>query len=324
MDDKGRVVDAQPEDTSFSHKIIEMFMVEANEAVARLLESLDVPFLRRIHPKPDFDAMQDLSRFVRATGHSIARKITPAAVQDLLETVKNKPASYAINLAVLKTLSSAEYSPEPIGHFALASEAYTHFTSPIRRYPDLTIHRLLDLYVKGELKPPRKRRKDPLPPPNMPDFETLEEEGRDLSCLERRADDAEKELKNLKVLTLLKKHQGEEFTGVVTGVTSFGLFVQHPKYLIDGLLRFEDLGDDWWEADVRNGKVIGRRSGRSLGLGSEIEVKIAAIDLTARTMALVSESKKKTGGQNSRRRGQTKRKSSGSKRRHKSNRRGKH
>jgi ribonuclease R len=280
LDDDGRVVDAQPEDKSFSHTIIEMFMVEANEAVARLMDRLGVPCLRRIHPDPDEGSLEAMARFMRAAGFSVPKKITPRDLQRLLEPLRGKPEAYAINLAVLKSMEMAEYSPKIVGHFALASRHYAHFTSPIRRYPDLTVHRLLEKYLGGELGGKRQGLDE------VPSEEELIEAGRRMSYLSRRAESAEQELRTVKVLELLSKHVGEEFEGVVTGVTNFGLFVQHPKYLIDGLLRVEDLGDDWWEVDVKLGRVVGERTRRMFTMGTLLKVRIGEVDVAARQLGL--------------------------------------
>src|SRR5258708_6302319 len=146
LDEEGKIIDAVPEDQSFTHTLIEMFMVEANEAVARLLDSLQVPLMRRTHPEPEVRGSERLRQFVTVAGFKLPKDLDRKAIQALLASVKGKPESHAISLAVLKSLTRAEYSPEPVGHYALASEQYCHFTSPIRRYADLTIHRLLDAY----------------------------------------------------------------------------------------------------------------------------------------------------------------------------------
>ncbi|MFQ5411636.1 MAG: ribonuclease R [Phycisphaerae bacterium] len=284
LDDDGRVIDARPEDTSFSHTIIEMFMVEANEAAARLLSEIGVPFLRRIHPDPDDESLTAMARFVAAGGIRLRGEIGPRDLQKLLDRLRGKPGGYAVNLSVLKSMQMAEYSPKSIGHFALASENYTHFTSPIRRYPDLMIHRLIEAYLTGRLAQGGKKTR---PSDGVPiGEEALFEYGRRMSYLSRRAESAERELKTLKVLTLLQSEIGERFDGVVTGVTHFGLFIQHPRYLIDGLLRLEDLGDDWWEADVRAGRVVGERSRKSFSLGVTILVTITGVDLSSRQLKL--------------------------------------
>ncbi len=280
LDDAGRVVDARPEDDSFTHTIIEMFMVEANEAVARVLERVGVPFIRRIHPEPSPESLEAMGRFMRAAGFAVPKRITPGDLQALLAPLKGKPEAYAINLIVLKSMQTAEYSPKQVGHFALASKGYAHFTSPIRRYADLMIHRLVQQHLEGRLEKFVEGME------GVPSYEELLEVGNRLSYLSRRAEDAEEELKTVKVLELLSDHVGEEFDGVINGVTNFGLFVQHPIYLIDGLLRMEDLGDDWWEANVAMGTVVGERSRRRFTLGSIVRVAIAEVDVSARQMRL--------------------------------------
>ncbi len=290
LDDNGRVVGAEPEDQSFTHTLIEMFMVEANEAVARLLDSLDVPFLRRTHPDPDTSDSDRLREFAVVSGHKLPKVMDRAALQALLKSVEGKPESFAINLAVLKSLTRAEYSPQRIGHFALASKHYCHFTSPIRRYADLTIHRLLDAYFQagGGLTPAggagRPARKVVLE--NVPTYDELVEWGRHLSFNERRADDAERELRKIKLLELLQQRVGEEFQAVVTGIANFGIFAQIRQYLIDGLIRYEDLMDDWWDVDARSGRIRGQRTGRVIRLGDPCIVRVARVDVARRELVL--------------------------------------
>lgn len=279
LDDDGTVVGVKPEDTAFSHTIIEMFMVEANEAVGRLLTDLGVPNLRRIHPEPEEQTVESLGRFLNALGLKAPKSVDRKNLQKLLREVVGGPSEYAVNLAVLRSMQRAVYSPKQVGHFALASEDYVHFTSPIRRYPDLTIHRLLDAYLRGTLGK-RKGRK------HCPTVAALDALGDLCSTNERRAEDAERELKLLYILRLLEKRLGDAFEGIVTGVTNFGLFVQLPEYLVEGLLRFSDLPDDWWEVDADSGCVVGGRTGRRITIGDRLAVTVAAIDLVTRKVDL--------------------------------------
>ncbi len=185
FDDAGRVIDAQPEDNAFTHTLIEMFMVEANEAAARLFDRAHVPMIRRIHPDPDAHGIDALRMFARVAGYNIPARPNRKQLQTLLDAVRDKPAQRSVNMAVLRTLSKAEYSPMLIGHFALASEHYTHFTSPIRRYPDLIVHRGIDAYLKAApsgksgKRPPARKIGDKLTANNLvPDEKALRELGK--------------------------------------------------------------------------------------------------------------------------------------------------
>ncbi len=309
LDDSGKVVGAEPEDKSFTHTLIEMFMVEANEAAARLLDSLDWPFLRRVHPDPDLADSTRLRTFVEVAGFRIPKDLDRKALQHLLASVKGTPQSFTINLAVLKSLTRAEYSPQSVGHYALASRHYCHFTSPIRWYADLTIHRLLDQYISSS-KTSRKAKRpqsaahsSPAPStlgegwgggpvenrrrekPPLTDAD-LRELGKHLSFTERRADDAERELRTVKVLELLSTRVGEDFPGVVTGITNFGIFVQLTDWLIDGLIRYEDLMDDWWSVDERAGQVRGRRTGKTISIGDICTARIVRVEPARRELSL--------------------------------------
>lgn len=289
LDEEGKVVDAVPEDQSFTHTLIEMFMVEANEAVARLLDSVDVPFLRRTHPDPDLTDTERLRQFVTVAGYQIPKVLDRKSIQALLASVKGKPESFAINLAVLKCLTRAEYSPQKIGHFALASTHYGHFTSPIRRYADLTVHRLLDAYFEvreaaGQAK--GRRRKVTMPLDELPSYDDLVELGRHISFTERRSSDAERELRQIKIMELLDQALGDSYTGVVTGIANFGIFIQLQPYLIDGLIRYEKLMDDWWDVDERSGSIRGQRTGKRIRIGDVVEVVVARVDIPRRELDL--------------------------------------
>ena len=282
FDANNKVVDAVPEDNAYTHTIIEMFMVEANEAVAALMDRLGRPCLRRIHPDPDQAGSKQLAAFLKACGYTLPMPMSRRDMQDLLASVRGKPESYAVNLALLKTFEQAEYSPMVVGHFALASEHYCHFTSPIRRYPDLTVHRLLSEHVRGTMssRPPE-------------DVSALIRLGEHCTTAERRSEAAEDELREVLILEFLATKIGEDFDGVITGVTSFGVFVQSMQFLIEGLVRLEDLGDDWWEVDPKAGMVTGERTGKRYRLGDMLQVRIANVDQAKRQLNLAPVSGKK-------------------------------
>lgn len=274
MDKSGRVVDAHPADDSYPHTIIEMFMVEANEAVASLLDRLNIAFMRRIHPEPDVLSMKNLAKLVRAFGFSLPRTPDRTAIQHLLAAVKSTDCSFGVNLAVLRSLEKAQYAPSHVGHFALASTHYCHFTSPIRRYADLLVHRVLECYLQ-----------------NRVDFAKqtsvgldLVEAGKHITFTEQRAEDAEKELTTVLILQMLSKRIGDELDCVVTGLTGFGVFVQSRKFGIEGLIQMGDLGPDRWKFNKRTQCIVGQHSGCTVRLGQRIEVRIVSVNVAARQL----------------------------------------
>jgi ribonuclease R len=277
MDKSGRVVDAHPADDSYPHTIIEMFMVEANEAVASLLDRHDIPFMRRIHPEPDALGMKSLSQLVRAFGVSMPRVPDRAAIQELLAAVKATDCSFAVNLAVLRSFEKAQYAPLHIGHFALASTHYCHFTSPIRRYADLLVHRLLEYYLQNRSDLAKQ----------VSAGLDLTEIGKHITFTEQRAEDAENELKTVLILQMLSKRIGEELDCVVTGLTNFGVFVQSQRFGIEGLITMGDLGGDVWKYNQKAQCVMGMRSGASIHLGKAIKVRIVSVNVPARQLNLV-------------------------------------
>jgi len=249
FDEAGHVVDAVPEDDAFTHRLIEMFMVEANEAVSRIFADLQVPLLRRIHPEPGFGDLEELRQFARTASIKVPEEPSRHDLQRLLEATGERDDSRAIHFAVLRTFSKATYSPALIGHYALASEHYAHFTSPIRRYPDLTVHRALDVYLEltgngAEVPGGRRRRgmgQAMHQDPRIHDDVALLEIGRHCSETEVRAEEAERDLRSFLVLSLLReKHLGDEFDAIVTGVLgSSAVFVSLEKYLQDGVVRLD-------------------------------------------------------------------------------------
>ncbi|MBX3355649.1 MAG: VacB/RNase II family 3'-5' exoribonuclease [Phycisphaeraceae bacterium] len=307
-DDAGHVIDAVPEDDAFTHRLIEMFMVEANEAVTRIFADLEVPLLRRIHPEPSFGDLEELRQFARTAKFRVPEEPTRHDLQALLEATRDREDARAIHFAVLRTLSKASYSPALIGHYALASDHYAHFTSPIRRYPDLTVHRALDAYLEltenGAAVPGGRRRRSLAQgmhdDPRVFDELELAEVGRHCSETEVRAEEAERDLRSFLVLQLLReKHMGDEFDAIVTGVLGSGaVFASLEKYLVDGVVRLEAAirrGDgestrirkpERWTVNERDGRLVNVRSGASIGLGDHIRVGILSIDLPSRTMEL--------------------------------------
>ncbi|MEM0983567.1 MAG: VacB/RNase II family 3'-5' exoribonuclease [Planctomycetota bacterium] len=305
FDEDGRVIDAEQEDDAYTHTLIEMFMVEANECVARLFEQLQVPLIRRIHPEPVPGEVDHLQKAANVAGFKIPKSPSREEMQGLLDATRGTPAARAVHMAVLRTLTKAEYSPALIGHFALASTAYAHFTSPIRRYPDLTVHRALARYLKltnnGEDRPTEDKQKHMLGKQMMedrrmcPDEQTLLMIGRHCTGKEQNAEGAERELRQFLVLQLLaEKHIGDTFGGVVTGVTPRGIFIQVDKFLADGFIKKEDLPGDTsrsnqppkWRIDSKTGALIDVNSGRSYSMGDMFEVVIAAVDLQKRQLDL--------------------------------------
>jgi ribonuclease R len=274
MDESGRVVDAEPADDSYPHTIIEMFMVEANDAVAGLLDRLNVGFMRRIHPEPDGLSMKNLAKLVRAFGYNLGRNPDRRAIQDLLSAVKGTDSSFGVNLAVLRSFEKAEYSPLNVGHYALASTHYCHFTSPIRRYADLLVHRVLEFYLQNRVDLAK----------NSSVEMDLTEIGKHISFTEQRAEDAERELKAVLILQMLSGRINEELDCVVTGLAGFGVFVQSQKFGIEGLIQMGDLGPDEWEYNQKAGCIEGRRTGRGVRLGQALRVRIVSVDVPGRQL----------------------------------------
>jgi len=278
MDKSGRVVDALAADNSYPHTIIEMFMVEANDAVASLLDRLNINFMRRIHPEPDCLTLKNLSKLARAFGFGIPANPDRSAIQNLLAAVKNTDSSFGVNLAVLRSFEKAQYSPLHIGHYALASTHYCHFTSPIRRYADLIVHRILDCYLKQCM--------DSAGPNHILSDTDLAEIGKHITFTEQRAEDAEKELKTVLILQMLNNHIGEELDCVITGLAGFGVFAQSRKFGIDGLIQITDLGPDQWKYNQKAQCIVGLNSGYEIGLGKAIKARIISVNVAARQLNL--------------------------------------
>jgi ribonuclease R len=270
LDKNGRVVGAHLEKNTESHQIIEEFMLAANEAVAERLRDAGLIFLRRAHGNPDPRKMRALTEFVRELGFEVENLENRFELQTLLDSVKGDPREYAVNYAVLRSMQRAVYSPEDEGHYALASDDYCHFTSPIRRYPDLTVHRLIDELNRG--KKPVQR---------MDELLVL---GDHCSEREQRATDAERVLNRVKLLAYMSDKIGLELDGIITGVENFGLFIMGIEMPAEGFVHISALTDDFYRYDRAGHVIAGYRSGNSYRLGDTVRVAVAAVDMDAREL----------------------------------------
>ncbi len=270
LDRDGRVSGAHVVENTESHRIIEEFMLAANEAVASSLAIAGAGFLRRIHAAPDPRKLRQLTEFVSELGFEVDSLESRFELQRLLDMARGKPEEHAVHYAVLRSLTRAAYGPQEEGHYALASDCYCHFTSPIRRYPDLTVHRALEAVARG----------------GRPPTEGLVRLGADCSDLERRAESAERELVKLKLLNFFRSRIGEEMDAVVTGVEPFGLFVQGLVIPAEGLVPIDTLPDDSYRYDRASHTLSGRRPGQSFRLGDRVRVAIARVDVDRRELDL--------------------------------------
>jgi ribonuclease R len=257
---------------NIAHRIIEEFMIAANEAVACHLKAQNLPLLYRVHEGPDAEALEAIAPLLLSLGYRLPMKrdpITPLEVQRLLESCRGKPAEKVINHVLLRAMKQARYQPENIGHFGLASSCYTHFTSPIRRYPDLTVHRMLDRAMQG----------DKLKPNERDDLDRyLQEAGNYTSERERIAMDAEREMVDLKKAQFMMDKLGEEFTGVITSLANFGFFVELDAYFVEGLVRLSTLTDDDYHYYEKEYVIKGSRHGRKFCLGDSVRIKVVRIN----------------------------------------------
>lgn len=273
LGDAGEVVGASLSHDDESHQVIEEFMLAANEAVATFLTEKKVGFLRRGHPDPEPSKLKLFAEFAGSLGYPIEDYLSRFEIQKVLDETADAPERYAIHYGFLRSLKQATYTAEPEGHYALASDDYSHFTSPIRRYPDLQVHRQLGAILDG--KKPKS------------DLDELGALAEHCNRTERRAELAEREVIKIKLLTHLETRVGEAFHALIIGVEDYGLFAQLVELPIEGLVHVRTLGDDFYTKEAETHSLIGRRSGRRFRLGDRMEVRVARVDVDRRELDLV-------------------------------------
>jgi len=258
---------------NFAHMVIEEFMIAANEAVAEYLEELEIPSLYRIHEEPDPMKLEDIMKVVGPLRRQGKKQLRPKDFSSLLASIKGAPEEEVINYIILRSLKQARYSAVNVGHFGLASESYTHFTSPIRRYPDLVVHRILrEVLVRKRLSDKRLKELES----SLPDIAFTS------SRSERVADDAEKAVVTALRVWFMKDRVGEEYDGKVVGVTPFGLRVRLDEYYIDGFIHVSSMTDDFYQMDERLMRLIGRNTGRSFRIGQTLRLRVDRVDMEER------------------------------------------
>ncbi len=310
LDKHGRPTHIEKIEYDISHQLIEEFMLIANEAVARHFCHRQVPGLYRIHEDPDLEKLRDFREYAQSFGYKVGDVTHRRELQKLLAAVKGKPEEYAINLALLRSLKQARYSSQPVGHYGLAKKYYTHFTSPIRRYADLVVHRTLLRSVAkvghaSSVSPQsrtgilpvavsagQKDRQDARPTfprdrqdacPTLPDLDKIAEH---ISRTERVAEEAEKESVELKKLEYfhqqLNTGKPDVFDAVVCGVRNFGFFVELPDNFVQGLVHVSTLDDDFYHYDQKAERLVGKRTRRIIKIGDRLKVQVARVDIFKR------------------------------------------
>ncbi len=273
LDKTGAIEDIVVEPRNDAHRLIEECMIAANVQAAKFIRRHRIPGLYRVHPKPDPDRFDELRQYLVSLGLKVphSEHVEPRAFNKLLRQVEGRPDSAAISMAMLRSLTHAEYTPVNVGHFGLALDAYAHFTSPIRRYPDLLVHRAIRHILRGG-KPAKYHYNG----------KVMERLGSITSAHERRAEDATREVEAWLKCQYMEEHLGKEYTGVITGVTNFGVFVQLEGLLIDGLVHVTSLDNDYYHFNASSLQLVGERTGRTYSLGQEMEVRVHRVDMETR------------------------------------------
>lgn len=281
LDKEGHPLEIKPYERNTATKIIEDFMLLANETVAQHFYWLELPFVYRIHDNPDPEKIMQLSVFISNFGYGIKtskEEVHPKEIQKLLGKIEGTPEEALISRLTLRSMKQAKYSVECTGHFGLACQYYCHFTSPIRRYPDLQIHRIIKEQLRGRLKENRILHYN----------EVLPAVADRSSKMERRADEAERETDKLKKTEYMEKHIGERFEGVISGITSWGIYVELPN-TVEGLIHVSSLMGDYFYYDEVNYEMVGRDFGKKYKLGERIAIIVEGTDRFARTVDFVED-----------------------------------
>ena len=279
LDDEGMVAAIIALERNVAHRIIEEFMLVANETVAQHLEDNSVPSLFRVHEAPDPLKVDEFEDFIGTLGYTLntpSDAVKPRHFQKLVEKMQGTPEEKPIAFLMLRTMQKARYDPQNLGHFGLAADSYTHFTSPIRRYPDLVVHRTLRESRHGLISEQRREELD----------EDLPEMARHTSERERRADDAERELVQWKKVRFMADKVGDEFEGYVTGVTAFGLFIELVEHFVEGLVHISTMADDYYRFVERAHILRGENTGKEYRLGDRVGVQVIKIDMERRQIDL--------------------------------------
>ena len=281
LNDRGKPIDIKAYEHNAATNLIEDFMLLANETVAKEYCRKEIPFLYRTHENPDMDKMEGVLSFIRNQGISVSKsmeEITPKEVQEILSAIEGSPMEPLISRLLLRSMKQARYTTGCSGHFGLAAKYYCHFTSPIRRYPDLQIHRIIKDDLRGRMNDQKKEYY----------VSILEEVARQTSATERRAEEAERETDKMKMAEYMQYHIGETFDGVVSGVTGWGIYVELPN-TVEGLVHVNTLRDDYYVFDQENYQMIGEMTGKTYRLGDKVCVRTADVDLGNKTIDFVLE-----------------------------------
>ncbi|PLS06931.1 ribonuclease R [Neobacillus cucumis] len=277
VDEEGKPTDVVLRERSVAERLIEEFMLAANETVAEHFHWLEVPFIYRIHEDPKEDKLRRFFEFITNFGYIVkgtANEVHPRALQEIIEEVQGKPEEMVVSTVMLRSMQQAKYDPESLGHFGLATEFYTHFTSPIRRYPDTIVHRLIRTYlIEGKLDEATREKWNA----------QLPEIAQHSSKMERRAVDAERETDELKKAEYMEDKIGVEYDGIISSVTNFGMFVELPN-TIEGLVHVSYMTDDYYRFDERHYAMIGERTGNVFRIGDEITVRVVKVNKDERSI----------------------------------------